>query len=96
MIRSSLLGVSTLTVRNLNGYDHLICNGHRIQSVRWKRKPIWLPTAKSKVFRVPQRPVIPTEDKLELQRLHNNYRTLMKSLKYVVITDVTTDYICNI
>ncbi|XP_043671705.1 probable 28S ribosomal protein S26, mitochondrial isoform X2 [Vespula pensylvanica] len=48
--------------------------------IRWKRKPIWLPTAKSKVFRVPQRPKIPTEEYIELKRLNNNYRTAMKSL----------------
>ncbi|KOC63633.1 putative 28S ribosomal protein S26, mitochondrial [Habropoda laboriosa] len=82
MIRSPIiLGVKTLTVRNLNAYDHLIINGPCIQSVRWKRKPIWLPTAKSKVFRVPKRPEIPVVEYEELKRLHHNYKTLMKSLK---------------
>ncbi|OAD56544.1 putative 28S ribosomal protein S26, mitochondrial [Eufriesea mexicana] len=81
MIRPVVLfNVDTLTVRKLIGYDHLIYNGPCIQCVRWKRKPIWLPTAKSKMFRVPERKVIPTEEELELKRLHNNYRTLMKSL----------------
>ncbi|XP_006617056.1 probable 28S ribosomal protein S26, mitochondrial [Apis dorsata] len=75
-----LLNTNALTVRNLNVYDHLISNGSYIQCVRWKRKPIWLPTAKSKIFRVPQRPIIPIEDQCELKRLFNNYRTLMKSL----------------
>lgn len=86
--------LSTLTVRNLNVYDHLISNGPCIQCVRWKRKPIWLPTAKSKIFRVPERPVIPIEDYCELKRLFNNYRTIMKSLMYMkfpllfIITDL--------
>ncbi|XP_017882691.1 probable 28S ribosomal protein S26, mitochondrial [Ceratina calcarata] len=81
MIRTSMVfSANALTVRNLNAYDHLITNGPRIQCVRWKRKPIWLPTAKSKVFRVPTRPVIPEEDYNELKRLHNNYRTQMKSI----------------
>lgn len=82
MIRTPIaFSVNALTVRNLNAYDHLISYGPHIQCVRWKRKPIWLPTAKTKIFRVPTRPVIPEEDTLELKRLYNNYRTLMKSLK---------------
>ncbi|XP_076759760.1 mitochondrial ribosomal protein S26 [Xylocopa sonorina] len=82
MIRTPIaFSVNALTVRNLNAYDHLTSYGPHIQCVRWRRKPIWLPTAKTKVFRVPTRPVIPEEDKLELKRLYNNYRTLMKSLK---------------
>ncbi|KAK9309764.1 hypothetical protein QLX08_000744 [Tetragonisca angustula] len=72
--------VNLLTVRNLNAYDHVISNGSNIQCVRWKRKPIWLPPVKSKLFRVPKRKVIPTEESIELKRLHNNYRTYMKSL----------------
>ena len=78
-----LLSVNVLTVRNLNAYDHIISNGPHVQCVRWKRKPIWLPPAKSKLFRVPERKVIPTEESIELKRLHNNYRTYMKSLMYV-------------
>lgn len=81
MIRPSVaLSINTLTVRNLNAYDHIISNGPHIQCVRWKRKPIWLPTAKSKLFRIPNRPVIPIEEYNELKRLHNNYKTLMKSV----------------
>lgn len=81
MIRPSVaLSINTLTVRNLNAYDHIISNGPHIQCVRWKRKPIWLPTAKSKLFKVPHRPVIPIEEYNELKRLHNNYKTLMKSV----------------
>ncbi|XP_018336152.1 probable 28S ribosomal protein S26, mitochondrial [Agrilus planipennis] len=51
------------------------------QSVRWARKPRWLGTAKSKLFRIPPRPVIPKEEELELRRLNNNYRTQMKSIR---------------
>lgn len=78
-----IFNINTLTVRNLNVYDHLISNGPYIQCVRWKRKPIWLPTAKSKMYKIPQRPVIPIEDQCELKRLFNNYRTIMKSLMYM-------------
>ncbi|KAF5287573.1 hypothetical protein FQA39_LY15902 [Lamprigera yunnana] len=51
------------------------------QIVRWARKPRFLPTAKTKLFRVSQRPVIPEEDREELKRLYNIYRTEIKSLK---------------
>nr|XP_033331013.1 probable 28S ribosomal protein S26, mitochondrial [Megalopta genalis] len=83
MIRSasSVMGTSALTIKNLAGYDHLISKATTIQCVRWKRKPIWLPTAKSKLFRVPERPVISDEENEELQRLNNSYRTMTKSLR---------------
>lgn len=45
-----------------------------LQSIRWRRKPRWLPTAPSKVFRVPERHVLPIDEKIEWQRLNNNYR----------------------
>ncbi|CAG9823481.1 unnamed protein product [Phaedon cochleariae] len=51
------------------------------QTVRWMRKPLWMPTAKSKVFRIPVRPKIPEDESKELMRLHNNYRTQIKSLR---------------
>ncbi|CAK9824720.1 Probable 28S ribosomal protein S26, mitochondrial [Anthophora retusa] len=86
MMRSSIIhGAKTLTVQNLRAYDHLIFHGPCIQSVRWKRKPIWLPTAKSKLFRIPPPPVPRPEEYEELKRLHNNYRTLMKSLRQFFI-----------
>lgn len=54
------------------------------QTIRWwKRKPMWLPIAKTKKFRIPRVPVIPDEDKFELKYLHNNYRTLARSVSYV-------------
>ncbi|KYN06725.1 putative 28S ribosomal protein S26, mitochondrial [Cyphomyrmex costatus] len=61
--------------------ETFIPNSVYTQCIRWKRKPIWLPTAKSKMFRVPERPVIPMEDYLELKRLYNNYRTYITSFK---------------
>lgn len=44
-----------------------------VQCVRW-RKPRWLPVAKSKVFRVPERKKEDPEERAELMRLHQNYR----------------------
>ncbi|XP_063221192.1 small ribosomal subunit protein mS26 [Bacillus rossius redtenbacheri] len=54
-----------------------------MQCVRWRRhprKPRWLPTAKSKMFRVPERRRLPKDEHDELLRLFNNYRSHMKAL----------------
>lgn len=51
------------------------------QSVRWGRKPLWFPTAKSKLFRVSPRIRLPKEEEEELRRLYNNYRTQVKSIQ---------------
>lgn len=84
MMRSVTLGTNALTVRNLNAYDYLKFNGTQIQSVRWKRKPIWLPTAKTKIFRIPQHTPMPEDEKIEFYRLDQNYKTLTNSLLYVI------------
>lgn len=52
-----------------------------IQSAEAHRKPRWLPVAKSKIYRIPKRPVISEDERLELLRLHNNYKTQMRSIK---------------
>lgn len=49
-------------------------SGFALEFVRWRRKPRWLPTAKSKLFRVPERKQQSPEEKAELLRLHNNYK----------------------
>lgn len=81
---SMITSTSALMIRNVNSFDRFVLNGLCIQFVRWKRKPIWLPTAKTKLFRVPKRPVLPEEEILELRRINNNYKTYMNSLRYVI------------
>ncbi|XP_044268744.1 probable 28S ribosomal protein S26, mitochondrial [Tribolium madens] len=68
----------TSNFRLLNSLPEYLQN---YQPVRWRRKPLWMPTAKSKLFRVPIRPQIPEEEDNELKRLTNNYRTAMKSIR---------------
>ncbi|XP_065163032.1 small ribosomal subunit protein mS26 [Atheta coriaria] len=51
-----------------------------LQSVRW-RKPRWVPIAKSKIFRIPERPVVPEIETEEMKRLNNHYRTQIKSIR---------------
>ncbi|XP_077274597.1 mitochondrial ribosomal protein S26 [Temnothorax americanus] len=79
-----IIKVNSLTMGTAGLCETFVPNSVYTQCVRWKRKPIWLPTAKSKVFRIPKRPVLPVEDKLELQRLNNNYRTYMTSFRAYV------------
>jgi len=74
---AKLLGNSPLVTNSV--YTSGFINSVFTQSLRWKRKPIWLPTAKTKVFRVPKRPQIPDDEAEEIQRLFNNYRTYMRS-----------------
>ncbi|XP_012287639.1 probable 28S ribosomal protein S26, mitochondrial [Orussus abietinus] len=75
-----LIGTNSLTVNNVVVPLCFGPNAVSGQFVRWKRKPIWLPTAKTKLFRVPKRPKIPIEEMEELKRLNNNYKTYMNSL----------------
>lgn len=56
------------------------CAGVTSVRTKWCRKPIALGTAKSKIFRVAPRIVLPVEEEEEIRRLYNNYRTQMKSL----------------
>lgn len=51
------------------------------QIVRWRRKPRWLPVAKSKLYKVPKRPEISESERNELFRLHTNYKTQVKSIR---------------
>lgn len=76
-----IVNVNALTMSTAGLCETFVPNSVFTQCIRWKRKPIWLPTAKSKVFRVPKRPVIPVEENDELLRLYNNYRTYMTSFK---------------
>lgn len=52
-----------------------------VQVAEAHRKPRWLPVAKSKIYRIPKRPVISEEERVELLRLHNNYKTQMRAIR---------------
>lgn len=68
--------ILNLTKEVLNTDSYVINS----QTIRW-RKPRWVPIAKSKVFKVPPRPVVPEDEKIELKRLNNNYNTQIKSIR---------------
>ncbi|XP_075223113.1 mitochondrial ribosomal protein S26 [Lycorma delicatula] len=53
-----------------------------LQFVRWRRKPRWLPVAKTKMYRVPRRQRLPEGEEEEVYRLFNNYRTSLKAIRY--------------
>nr|CAG4646643.1 EOG090X0FQ9 [Macrothrix elegans] len=47
----------------------------------WIRKPLGSPMAKSKIFKIPQKPVLPEDEKAEIKRLYDNYKNHMKSIR---------------
>ncbi|XP_013191027.2 small ribosomal subunit protein mS26 [Amyelois transitella] len=52
-----------------------------IQCAEAHRKPRWLPVAKSKIYRIPKRPQVSEEERLELLRINNNYKTQMRAVR---------------
>ncbi|XP_038221227.1 probable 28S ribosomal protein S26, mitochondrial [Zerene cesonia] len=58
-----------------------------IQRAEAHRKPRWLPVAKSKIYRIPKRPEISEDERLELRRLSNNYKTQMRAVKRFYVED---------
>ncbi|KAJ9588969.1 hypothetical protein L9F63_017729 [Diploptera punctata] len=66
---------------NSNLKSDLLINSTSIQCVRWGRKPRWLPMAKSKLFRIPERPKIGENERIELKRLHDRYKTHMHAIR---------------
>ncbi|RVE52583.1 hypothetical protein evm_002702 [Chilo suppressalis] len=52
-----------------------------IQCAEAHRKPRWLPVAKSKLYRIPKRPEVSEEERLELMRVNNNYKTQMRAIR---------------
>ncbi|KAL7732947.1 hypothetical protein ACLKA6_002761 [Drosophila palustris] len=63
-------------------------NDFALEFVRWRRKPRWLPVAKSKVFRVPERKKQTDEERTELMRLHNQYKTQLRSVRQYLREEV--------
>ncbi|XP_047537345.1 probable 28S ribosomal protein S26, mitochondrial [Vanessa atalanta] len=52
-----------------------------MQIAETHRKPRWLPVAKSKIYRIPKRPEVSEEERLELLRINNNYKTQMRAIR---------------
>ncbi|XP_017491872.1 PREDICTED: probable 28S ribosomal protein S26, mitochondrial isoform X2 [Rhagoletis zephyria] len=59
-----------------------------LEFVRWRRKPRWLPVAKSKLYRVPERKEQNADERAELMRLHNNYKLQMRSIRQYLREEV--------
>ncbi|XP_053694718.1 probable 28S ribosomal protein S26, mitochondrial [Sabethes cyaneus] len=77
----SVLAVSQQTIISGKAFLHTT-------ATRYRRKPRWLGTAKSKLFRVPERPKQAPEERAELQRLYNNYHTQIKAVRRFLIDEV--------
>ncbi|XP_063382604.1 small ribosomal subunit protein mS26 [Cydia fagiglandana] len=52
-----------------------------VQCAGAHRKPRWLPVAKSKIYRIPKRPELSEEERIELLRINNNYHTQMRAIR---------------
>lgn len=89
MFRCSLGDVTKL--KSLACYVYPVTTTQFTQSIRWKRKPRWIPVAKSKLFRIPVRPVIPAEEKLELFQLHAHYKTQMRAVKKFIREELAAE-----
>ncbi|KAH0554623.1 probable 28S ribosomal protein S26, mitochondrial [Cotesia glomerata] len=79
MLRTS--GTINKMMNNLIINEWVGINAINSQTIRWwKRKPMWLPPAKSKLFRINPRLRLPPEEAIEIRRLTNTYHTQWKSL----------------
>ncbi|CAH4027393.1 probable 28S ribosomal protein S26, mitochondrial [Pieris brassicae] len=58
-----------------------------IQHAEAHRKPRWLPVAKSKIYRIPKRPVVSEDERLELRRINNAYNTQMRAIRRFYVED---------
>lgn len=69
--------ISSLNKTFRTSIYNVSCAAVNVQTVRWARKPrkpIHLGTAKSKMFRVPERKKVNPEEQQELMRLNKNYK----------------------
>lgn len=67
--------------------DNPIAATSLLQLVRWRRKPRWLPVAKSKLYRVPERKAEDPIERAELMRLHANYKTQLRAVRGFLMTE---------
>lgn len=84
MLRTTTDVLSRLTINE----SKTSSSAFALEFVRWRRKPRWLPVAKSKLYRVPERKEQNAEEKAELMRLHNNYKLQMRSLRQYLREEV--------
>lgn len=71
----------------VNAIESPLAANSFMQIVRWRRKPRWLPVAKSKIFRVPERKVECPKERAELLRLHANYKTQLRAVRGFLMND---------
>lgn len=59
-----------------------------VQCVQYHRKARWVPKAKSKIFRVPERKKQDEDEKLELLTLHNRYKSVFFSVNITSLVNI--------
>ncbi|XP_050679603.1 probable 28S ribosomal protein S26, mitochondrial [Leptidea sinapis] len=62
-----------------------------IQCAQAHRKPRWFPVAKSKIYRIPKRPQLSEEERLEILRITNNYKTQMRAVRKFYTDDMVKE-----
>nr|SVE77308.1 EOG090X0FQ9 [Daphnia lumholtzi]SVE77926.1 EOG090X0FQ9 [Daphnia lumholtzi]SVE78556.1 EOG090X0FQ9 [Daphnia lumholtzi]SVE79184.1 EOG090X0FQ9 [Daphnia lumholtzi] len=72
-----MFGSSGSRVLNVINISYLQSRSKRV----WVRKPLGSPMAKSKIFRITPKPVFPEDEKAEIKRLFDNYKSSMKSIR---------------
>ncbi|XP_059609360.1 small ribosomal subunit protein mS26 [Phlebotomus argentipes] len=61
-----------------------------LQAVRWHRKPRWVPMAKTRYNKEPVRKPVDVEEKEEMLRLYNMYRTQYRSVRKFLFAEVAS------
>nr|SVE76082.1 EOG090X0FQ9 [Daphnia hispanica] len=72
-----MFGRSSNRVLNIINISYIQSRSKRV----WVRKPLGSPMAKSKIFRIAPKPVLPDDEKAEIKRLYDNYKNSMKSIR---------------
>nr|SVE73880.1 EOG090X0FQ9 [Daphnia atkinsoni] len=72
-----MFGRSRTRVLNIINISYIQSRSKRV----WVRKPLGSPMAKSKIFRISPKPILPDDENAEIKRLYDNYKNSMKSLR---------------
>nr|SVE75449.1 EOG090X0FQ9 [Daphnia dolichocephala] len=72
-----MFGRSSGRVFNVINVSYIQSRSKRV----WVRKPLGSPMAKSKIFRIAPKPILPDDEKAEIKRLYDNYKNSMKSIR---------------
>lgn len=76
-----------IIINNVTNSIKLIKNNNNtiyLQCIRWYSKPRWIPVAKTKVFRVPERKKQNEAERAELMRLYPIYKYVQNNYVFLM------------